>query len=124
MLFSPPDLPERRPTVRPEIFSPQPYSGLNVLLAHGVRLGATLHGPVQVAQRATQSQDMGSPWQPIPVPGHPTPALAVPERSERSQRPRRPLLTNPPFAAQRHHLHLWVNLSGALGRSEFQAQFR
>src|SRR5215831_3732885 len=59
MLFSQPYLPERRPTVRPEVISPQPYSGLNVLLANGLRLGAAEHGPVQVSQRATQSQDMG-----------------------------------------------------------------
>src|SRR5262245_44262230 len=59
VLFSQPDLPEGRPTVGPEIFSPQPHSSLNVLLANGLRLGATLHGPLQVAQRATQSQDMG-----------------------------------------------------------------
>ena len=60
MLFGQPNLPERRPTVRPEIISPQPHSGLNVLLANGLRLGAAEHGPVQVSQRATQSQDMGA----------------------------------------------------------------
>src|SRR5215831_19980198 len=59
MLFSQPNLPERRSAVRPEVFSPQPYSGRNVLFANGLRFGAAEHGPVQVGQRATQSQDMG-----------------------------------------------------------------
>ena len=60
VLFSQPELPERRPTVRPEIISPQAHSGLNVLLANGLRLWAAEHRPVRVSQRATQSQDMGA----------------------------------------------------------------
>ena len=59
MLFSQPNLPERCSAVRPEVFSPQPYSGRNVLFANGLRFGTAEHGPVQVGQRATQSQDMG-----------------------------------------------------------------
>src|SRR5215813_4132820 len=49
VLFSQPDLPEGRSAVRPEIFSPQPHGGPNVLLADGLRLGATEHGPIQVS---------------------------------------------------------------------------
>ena len=60
MLFSQSNLPERRSTVRPEIISPEPYRRLDVLLANDLRLGASKHGPVQVSQRAAQSQDMGA----------------------------------------------------------------
>src|SRR5215472_2921425 len=59
ILFSQPNLPERRATVRPEIISPQPHRGRDVLLVNGLRLSTTLHGPVQVGQRGTQSQYMG-----------------------------------------------------------------
>jgi hypothetical protein len=34
VLFSQPDLPERRSAVRPEVFSPQPHSSLNILFAN------------------------------------------------------------------------------------------
>src|SRR4029077_3807262 len=60
VLFGQPNLPEGSPTVRPEIISPQLHSGLNVVLPNGLRLSAAEDGPVQVSQRATQSQDMGS----------------------------------------------------------------
>ena len=86
--------------MRPEVFSPQPDSGINVLLANGLRLGAPEHGPVQVGQRATQSQDMGGAF------GSPFPSAAVqicllvPERPERSQRPRGPQATSPRFVVQ------------------------
>src|SRR5262249_21739260 len=60
VLLSQPNLPERRLAVRPEIFAPQPHGGLNVLFANGWRLGAAKHGPVQISQRATQAQHMGS----------------------------------------------------------------
>ena len=86
--------------MRPEVFSPQPDSGINVLLANGLRLGAPEHGPVQVGQRATQSQDMGGAF------GSPFPfaavqiCLLVPERPERSQRPRGPQATSPRFVVQ------------------------
>src|SRR5262245_231598 len=69
VLFSQPNLPERRSTVWPEIISPQAHSGLKVLLADGLRLGTTEHGPIQVSQRATQSQDMGAALgNPFPFP--------------------------------------------------------
>ena len=71
MLFSQPDLPKRRPAVRPEVLSPEPHSGLNVLWANGLRLGTAEHGPVQVSQRATQSQDMGAAL------GNPFPLSAI-----------------------------------------------
>src|SRR5512132_4097979 len=60
VLFSQPNLPERRSAMRPEIISPQPHRRRNVLLVNGLRLGAAEHGPVQVSQRATQSQGMGA----------------------------------------------------------------
>ena len=60
VLFGQPNLPERRPTVRPEIISPQPHRRCDVLLVNGPRLGAAEHCPVQVNQRAAQSQDMGA----------------------------------------------------------------
>src|SRR5262245_18910944 len=60
VLLSQPDLPERRLAMRPEIFAPQPHGGLNVLFANDLRLGAAEHGPVQISQRATQAQHMGS----------------------------------------------------------------
>jgi hypothetical protein len=71
MLFRQPDLPKRRPTVRPKIISPQPHRRRDVLLVNGLRLGAAEHGPVQVSQRATQSQDMGAAL------GNPFPLSAI-----------------------------------------------
>jgi hypothetical protein len=64
------------------------------------------------------------PWQPIPAPGHPNPALAVPARLERSQKSRRPLLTSLPFVVQRRRPRLRANRRYASMRSEFRAQFR
>ena len=71
MLFGQADLPQCGPAVRPEIISPQPHRRRDVLLVNGLRLGAAEHGPVQVSQRATQPQDMGSTF------GNPFPFSAI-----------------------------------------------
>ena len=69
MLFSQPNLPERRSAVRREIISPQLHSGFNVLFSYGLRLGAAEHSPIQVSQRATQPQHMcGALGSPFPFP--------------------------------------------------------
>src|SRR5262249_41357840 len=48
----------------------------------------------------------------------------VPERPERSQRPRGPQLTSPRFVVQRRRRRRWANRRCASVRSEFQARFR
>src|SRR5262245_1276591 len=56
MLLDKPDLPQRGSTMWPEILAPKTDCGLNVLLANGLRFGATEHRPVQISQRtATHS---------------------------------------------------------------------
>src|SRR5262249_60228499 len=69
LLFGQSTLLDRGPTVGPEVSSPPPHSGLNVLLTDGLRFGPAKHGPVQVSQCAAQSQDMGAALgSPFPFP--------------------------------------------------------
>ena len=49
VLFTQPNLPKRRSTVRPEIISPQPHRRRDVLLANGLWFSAAEHRPVQVS---------------------------------------------------------------------------
>ena len=58
VMIGQPDLADGSAGVRPEVISPQPHGGFDEPRLDGLWFGTAVHGPVDIAERASQTQNL------------------------------------------------------------------